>query len=155
MPPISRPTLVAGGLTLALTLLALLAPLPSSAQTPVQRRIELDARMFAFEPARLRVSQGDELTLILHSTDVVHGLFLDGYNVNIIAEPGKPAQATFVAERRGKFRFRCSITCGNLHPFMIGELIVGPNLPFWRATAALAITAIGTLITLSVHTRSF
>lgn len=154
MPRLSRQTLIAGGLTLALALLALIAPLPLPTPAPVTRRFELDARMFAFEPARLAVNQGDEVTLVLHSQDVVHGLFVDGYPVNIIAEPGKPAQATFVADRRGKFRFRCSITCGSLHPFMIGEMVVGPNLPFWRALAALTVIAIGSLVTLAVHTRS-
>ncbi len=144
---------MAGGLTLALTLLILVAPLPVANANPVERRFELNARMFAFEPARLNVNQGDEITLVLHSDDVVHGLFLDGYSVNIVAEPGKPADATFVANRRGKFRFRCSITCGSLHPFMIGEMVVGPNLPFWRAIVALAVVATGTLTTLAVHTR--
>lgn len=148
-----RRTVVAGGLTLALTILALAAPLPLPRSAPRQQRIELDARMFAFEPARLEVNQGDEITLVLHSEDVVHGLFVDGYAVNIIAEPGKPAEATFVADHRGKFRYRCSITCGSLHPFMIGEMVVGPNLPFWRALAALAIVAIGSLITLAVHLK--
>lgn len=153
MPRLPRPTLFAGGLTAVLALAVLLAPIPLLAPTPTPRQIELNARMFAFEPARLAVNQGDEITLVLHSTDVVHGLYLDGYPVNIIAEPGKPAEATFFAGRRGKFRFRCSVTCGNLHPFMIGEMVVGPNLPFWRALAALAVIAIGSLITLALHSR--
>lgn len=153
MPPPSRRTLIAGGLTLALALLSLIAPLPLPTPTPVPRRIDLDARMFAFEPARLAVNQGDEITLVLHAEDVVHGLLVDGYPVNIVAEPGKPAEATFIADRLGKFRLRCSVTCGNLHPFMLGEMVVGPNLPFWRSLAALSVIAIGSLVTLAVHTK--
>jgi len=104
--------------------------------------------MFAFEPGSVKVNQGDTVTLVLHSQDVTHGIYLDGYDVNIKAEPGKPAQATFVADRQGKFRFRCSVTCGAMHPFMIGELVVGPNLPFWRAVVALLIVVAGSILTL-------
>ncbi len=107
--------------------------------------------MFAFEPGRLRVNQGDRVTVILHSTDVVHGLYIDGYGIDITAEPGRPAQASFVADKLGKFRYRCSVSCGAMHPFMIGELIVGPNIPFGRAVASLFIVAIGSLVTVALR----
>jgi hypothetical protein len=38
----------------------------------------------------------------------------------------------FVAGRQGSFRFRCTVTCGNLHPFMIGRNQVGQNALLWR-----------------------
>ncbi len=120
-------------------------PWPGSNPDPTQREIHIDARMFAFEPARLRVNKGDQVTLVLHATDVVHGLYLDGYNVNIQAVPGHAARATFIADRTGKFRFRCSVTCGNLHPFMIGELVVEPNTLLWRAIALTIIAATGAI----------
>ena len=146
----NRRPLILAAVTVALALVALLLPLPAAARTPVDHHVQIDARMFAFEPSRLRVGLGDTVTLTLVSEDVVHGIYVDGYNVDIETEPGKPAQATFVADRLGKFRFRCSVTCGAMHPFMIGELVVGPNIPFWRAAAALLIVAVGSLVTLSV-----
>ena len=144
-------SLAAAVATVVLALAALVLPLPTGAAAAGAHEITLDARMFAFEPGRLRVNQGDRVTVILHSTDVVHGLYIDGYDVDIIAEPGRPAQASFVADKLGKFRYRCSVSCGAMHPFMIGELIVGPNLPFARAVASLFIVAIGSIITLALR----
>ncbi len=146
-----RPQIFAA-VTVLLALVALLLPLPAAARTPVEHHVLIDARMFAFEPSRVRVGLGDTVTMTLVSEDVVHGVYVDGYDVDVKAEPGKPAQATFVADRLGKFRFRCSVTCGAMHPFMIGELVVGPNIPFWRAAAALLIVAVGSLVTLSCET---
>jgi heme/copper-type cytochrome/quinol oxidase subunit 2 len=71
---------------------------------------------------------------------------VDGYDVNIQAEPGKSAKVTFVADQEGTFKFRCSVSCGTLHPFMIGELNVEPNLPLVRALAATLIVALGAVI---------
>ena len=128
-----------------LTLAALVAPLPAVAPTPQARTIEIDARQFAYEPSTVRVNRGDTITFHLESLDAVHGLFVDGYAVNIQAEPGKSAQVTFVADKEGKFKFRCSVSCGALHPFMIGELAVEPNFPLARAMSATLIAAVGAL----------
>jgi ferredoxin len=82
---------------------------------------------------------------------VTHGFLLDGYPVEfIIKQQGinylkytweddegkrqtdwdKVSEIEFVADKAGKFTFRCTQTCGNLHPFMTGELIVRPNTPY-------------------------
>jgi heme/copper-type cytochrome/quinol oxidase subunit 2 len=139
----------AGGATLALVLVALLAPLPAAlavGAAPQERHIMISARSFAFEPGTVRVNRGDTVIVNLESTDVVHGLYLDGYGVSTQAEPGRPGQLTFVADRDGAFRFRCNVACGNLHPFMIGKLVVGPNLTWLRAIAATLITAVGAVV---------
>ena len=134
-----------------LALVTLLLPLPVAAGMPAEHHVRLDARMFAYTPGRVRVGLGDRVTITLVSEDVVHGVYVDGYDVDIRAEPGKPAEASFVANRLGKYRFRCSVSCGAMHPFMIGELIVGPNMPFWRAATALLIVAVGSVVTLNVN----
>jgi len=144
-------TAIPAFVTAILVLAALLIPLPVAANTPAEHHLQLNARMFAYEPSRVRVGLGDQVTITLVSDDVVHGVFVDGYDVDIRAEPGKPATATFTADRPGKFRFRCSVSCGAMHPFMIGELVVGPNLPFWRAATALLIVVVGSLVTLRIN----
>jgi plastocyanin len=119
-------------LFLAVGLLILFVPVPLPASAPVERRIRFEASMSQFTPAVLQINPGDRVTIELVSTDVVHGLSLDGYNFNLSADPGQTATGTFIANQGGVFRFRCSVPCGNLHPFMIGKLQVGANLLLGR-----------------------
>lgn len=107
----------------------------------VTRNVRVEASAYAFAPATIEVDPGDRVTIELVSTDYVHGLHIEGYDVNLIADPGQPANASFIADRPGTFRLRCSVPCGPLHPFMGGRLQVGPPLTFWRAIA-LAVLAI-------------
>src|SRR5512139_1458747 len=137
---------LAAGLTLTLVLLALLAPLPIHAAAPQVRNIYITASQWDFKPSTVRVNRGDTVTIDLESVDVVHGLFVDGYEVKTTAEPGRPGVLTFVADRDGAFHFRCAIPCGNLHPFMIGKLVVGPNLTWLRAVAASVLATLGALV---------
>jgi heme/copper-type cytochrome/quinol oxidase subunit 2 len=98
-----------------------------------ERHFRLEASSFQYAPETIDVNPGDHVTIDLVSTDVVHGLYLDGYDLNVTADPGQTATLSFVADRSGSFRFRCSVTCGALHPFMIGKLNVGANDLLWRA----------------------
>ncbi len=105
--------------------------------------VTITAHKYAYDPAVLRVNQGDRIHINLSSTDVTHGFFLEGYDVDAqipagefsfrMRQPSKTKEYTsteelnIVANRTGKFRYRCSNTCGYMHPFMQGELIVSPN----------------------------
>jgi heme/copper-type cytochrome/quinol oxidase subunit 2 len=129
-----------------LIVLTLVIPVPLTLAAPQERHIKVEARSFAFEPGVLHVNRGDTIVLTLESVDVVHGFYLDGYAVNATAEPGQSMQVRFVADHPGQFKFRCSVSCGNLHPFMIGELVVEPNLPFWRVVAATLVAVVGATI---------
>ncbi len=132
-PPIKR----WGWIVLAVTcgLLILFVPLPLPGGAPTDRHIRIEASRFQFTPGELKINSGDRVTVELFSTDVVHGFSVDSYNFELKANPGRTAIGTFVAGKAGVFRFRCTVACGNLHPFMIGKLQVGSNLLFVRGIA--------------------
>lgn len=120
---------------IAVALLVLFLPLPLAVPAPSARTIRIEASLYQFSPSEIRVNPGDRVTIVLVSTDVMHGLSLDGYNLNLTAAPGQPASGSFAASRAEVIRFRCSVPCGNLHPFMIGKLQIGPDLLLYRAIA--------------------
>jgi len=126
-----------------LALLVLFLPIPANATTPVERTFQIEASQFAYRPAVLSVNPGDHVTIEFSATDVVHGLAIDGYDLETTSDPGQTRRLTFVADQQGSFRFRCTVTCGNMHPFMIGKLQVGQNRLFWRGVllASLALVA--------------
>jgi hypothetical protein len=120
---------------------------------PIETRthyISLVARKYSYFPSRIVVNKGDTIVLKTDSIDVPHRFFLDGYPIELIIKKGvsfqkytfpdgdgklnsswdRVSKTKFVATRSGKFTYRCTQTCGNLHPFMTGELIVKPNTPY-------------------------
>lgn len=112
-----------------------------------ERTVRIEAGQFQYNPGVVSVNAGDRVTLEVVATDVVHGLYVDGYDLQVTADPGQTARLTFVADRPGTFRFRCSVSCGALHPFMIGKLRVGNgygNSHFlWRGLGLALLAAIG------------
>ena len=122
------------------------APLPVRSVVPKERTFRIDARQYAYSPSELHVNPGDMVTFELVSTDVVHGLYVDGYGVSLEADPGQTATLTFVADRPGSFRFRCNITCGAMHPFMIGKLTVGANHWLYRGIGLAMLATLGVIM---------
>jgi heme/copper-type cytochrome/quinol oxidase subunit 2 len=133
-------------LFLTIGLVVAFAPLPVSPIAPQERTFRIDARQYAYSPTELKVNEGDTVTIQLVSTDVVHGLYVDDYDVSVEADPGQSATLTFVADKLGSFRFRCNITCGAMHPFMIGKLTVGTNLWLFRSIGLAALAIMGVMI---------
>lgn len=126
-------------------LAAVFVPLPAASPTPQERTFRIEARQFAFSPSELKVNVGDTITLQLVSMDVVHGLYLDGYGISVEADPGQSQTLTFTASKPGSFRLRCSVTCGAMHPFMIGKLTVGENHWLLRSFVLAGLAVIGVL----------
>jgi plastocyanin len=75
------------------------APLPVQPITPQERTFRIEAGQFAYSPSELKVNPGDKVTFQLVSTDVVHGLYVDGYDISIQADPGQTRTLSFVADK--------------------------------------------------------
>jgi heme/copper-type cytochrome/quinol oxidase subunit 2 len=131
----------------------LTVPWRGTLPVPGEREVVVRARQYAYAPGVIRVPQGERVTLVLESEDMTHGLYVDGYAVKTEAVPGRPGRVRFVADRPGKFYLRCSKVCGPLHPFMLGELVVEPNRPFWRAAALVVLLGVGTVAFLALDRR--
>ena len=133
-------------LFVAIGLVVAFAPLPVPSIAPQERTFRIDARQFAYSPSELKVNVGDWVTIELVSKDVVHGLYVDGYGVSAEADPGQPATLSFIADKTGSFRFRCNVTCGAMHPFMIGKLTVGVNNWLYRSIGLAALALVGAVM---------
>lgn len=99
-----------------------------------QKYFAIKAKKFEYTPNIIEVNKGDYVTIRMVSEDVHHGFYLDGYELEMSAVPGKDGSLSFVADRSGRYSFRCSVTCGEFHPYMIGHLKV---LPDYRLQASL------------------
>ena len=128
------------------------APLPVQPNAPQERTFRVEAGQFAYSPSELKVNPGDSVAIQLVSTDVVHGLYVDGYDISIEADPGQTKTLSFVADKPGSFRFRCNVTCGAMHPFMIGKLTVGSNNWFIRSIGLAALATIGVIVSVKQKT---
>jgi heme/copper-type cytochrome/quinol oxidase subunit 2 len=122
------------------------APLPVQPIAPQERTFRIEAGQFAYSPSELKVNPGDTVNIQLVSTDVVHGLYVDSYDISVEADPGQTATLTFVANKPGAFRLRCNVTCGAMHPFMIGKLSVGTNTWLYRSLGLAALVLLGTSV---------
>ncbi len=130
-------------LLIMIGLVVAFAPLPVQSLAPQERTFRIEAGQFAYSPSELKVNPGDKVTIQLVSTDVVHGLYMDDYDVSIEADPGQTRTLTFVADKPGSFRFRCNVTCGAMHPFMIGKLTVGSNHWLYRSLGLALLSVVG------------
>ncbi|MDH4063261.1 MAG: cupredoxin domain-containing protein [Acidobacteriota bacterium] len=96
---------------------------PATAYAPPV--IEVAARRFAFEPARIEVALGDTVRLVVRSEDGVHGVAIKKFKVDRrIPRGGEPVTIEFVATEAGTFPILCSEFCGKGHDTMVGALVV-------------------------------
>lgn len=96
---------------------------PATVSAP--RTIEVVARKFAFEPARIEVAEGERVRLLVRSADGVHGIRIKRFGVDkLVPRGGDPVAVEFTANHAGTFEILCSEYCGNGHDAMKGTLVV-------------------------------
>ena len=89
------------------------------------RTIEVVAKRFEFEPARIEVTEGERIKLVVRSGDGVHGVQIKKFKVEKkVPRGGDPITIEFVASTAGEFPILCSEYCGDGHEDMKGMLVV-------------------------------
>lgn len=101
---------------------------PAAASAP--REIPVVVQRFSFEPARIDVTEGERIRLLVSSGDGVHGLEIKKFKVNKkIPRGGELVTIDFVASAPGEYPILCSEYCGNGHEEMKGTLVVATKAP--------------------------
>ncbi len=148
-------SLVFGTLVVVAGAIVAFAPIPAASNAHGEKRlVRVEASQFSYTPSTIQVQAGDTVTIELVSTDVVHGLYVDGYGVSVEADPGQTKTLTFVANRPGSFRIRCNVTCGAMHPFMVGKLTVGSDTTWLRASGLALIGVAAVMLAVKPGSRA-
>lgn len=95
---------------------------PAAVSAP--RVVTVVAKRFAFEPARVEVTEGERVRLVVSSGDGVHGVEIKKFKINKKVPRGGEVTIDFVASAAGEFPILCSEYCGDGHEDMKGMLVV-------------------------------
>ena len=89
------------------------------------RVIEVLAKRFEFEPARIDVTEGETVRLVVRSADGMHGVGIKKFKVaEEVPRGGEAVTIEFTANAVGEFDIMCSEFCGKGHGGMKGKLVV-------------------------------
>jgi len=89
-----------------------------------QRQFTVEAKKYAFDPARIEVEQDDLVTIRLSTPDIPHSFTIDEYRIAKRVVAGRPVTFEFRADRPGTFRFYCNLRQDERCREMHGELVV-------------------------------
>ena len=87
------------------------------------RRIEVSAKSFGFDPDEIRVKAGEEVAIVLTSTDILHDFTIDELDAHVAADPGKTEEGGFTAGEPGEYTYYCTVA-GHRQAGMEGTLVV-------------------------------
>jgi cytochrome c oxidase subunit II len=109
-----------------LTALFLVWTIPAGwAESP--RRIEIIAKRFTYEPDVITLKKGEPVVLVLHSSDVTHGLKISEFNVKSEdIKKDKNTELQFTPQQTGHYVGQCAHFCGQGHGSMKLQIDVVP-----------------------------
>jgi cytochrome c oxidase subunit 2 len=102
--------------TLLLSVVLLFTTFTGHAESP--KTITISASRFKFEPNEITVKKGEEVTMIIQSQDVTHGLLLKDFGVKTEIKKGQSTEVKFTPQTAGTFEGKCAHFCGKGHGSM-------------------------------------
>ena len=93
--------------------------------------VHMVAKMWAFDPAVVRLPPGADVDFYLSALDVTHGMYIEHTNVNLMAVPGSVNAARVHFDAEGEYGVICHEYCGVGHQNMMGRIVIakGATLP--------------------------
>ena len=90
---------------------------------PGAREIDVSAKSFEFTPEDITVGAGEDVTIALHSTDVLHDFVVKQQGHIVSAKAKKTKRGGLRIDDPGTYRFWCSVP-GHRSAGMTGSIVV-------------------------------
>jgi plastocyanin len=90
------------------------------------REIEVTASSFEFGPDEIIVAAGEDVAIVLTSTDVLHDFAVDELDIHVAADADETVEGGLRAEDEGEYTYYCTVP-GHREAGMEGTLIVEPS----------------------------
>jgi cytochrome c oxidase subunit II len=91
---------------------------------PGRYEVVMIGQAWSFNPAEVRVPVGAEVTFMITSPDVLHGMHIERTRVNVMLIPGQVSRVRHTFRERGEHLIICHEYCGIGHHLMHGRIIV-------------------------------
>jgi cytochrome c oxidase subunit II len=83
----------------------------------------VSASSFAFDPDEIEVTVGEDVAIVLTSTDILHDFTIDELDAHVAAAAGETATGGLRADEPGGYTFYCTVR-GHRSAGMEGTLVV-------------------------------
>jgi heme/copper-type cytochrome/quinol oxidase subunit 2 len=96
---------------------------PTEGETPAYE-LNVYASNWSWDPDIIRVAKGTRVILHVKNMDAPHSFLLKAYRLKVPLPQDETTTVEFVADKAGKFPWRCGRPCGNGCAKMRGTLVV-------------------------------
>jgi cytochrome c oxidase subunit 2 len=86
--------------------------------------VHMVARMWAFDPPEVHLPPGADVDVYLSARDVIHGMYIEHTNVNLMGVPGTVNAARVRFDQEGEYPVICHEYCGVGHQNMMGKFVI-------------------------------
>lgn len=87
------------------------------------REVAVSASSFAFDPAEIEVQAGEDIAIVLTSTDILHDFSIPELGAHVAADAGETATGGLRADEPSRYTFYCTVA-GHREAGMEGTLVV-------------------------------